>query len=71
MLIHACIECSDLSINRIAADDDSDSVVEIFHMSDSVSPQVSATCQAQGITILNDAESVYAQLFGEGAIEYA
>jgi hypothetical protein len=71
MLIHACTECGDLSINRIAADDDSDSVLEVFHMSDSLSLQVRAACQAQDIRILDAAESVYAQLYGEAAIEYA
>ena len=71
MLIHECTECGDLSINRIAADDDSDSVIEVFHASDSLSPQVRAACQAQGITILDNPESVYAQLYGQSVIEYA
>ena len=71
MLIHACTECGDLSINRIAADDDSDSVIEIFHASGSLNQQIRLACQSQGIIILDDAESVYAQLHGEAAIEYA
>jgi len=71
MLIHQCTECGDLSINRIAADDDSESVVKVFQLSDSLSPQIRVACQTQGIIILDDAESVYAQLYGEAAIEYA
>lgn len=73
MLIHECTECGDLSINRIAADDDSDSVIKVFQTStsDSLSPQVLATCQAQGINILYDPENVYTQLHGQAAIEYA
>ncbi len=30
MLIHRCTDCGDLSINRIAADDDNDLIYEIF-----------------------------------------
>src|SRR5215475_14044587 len=30
MLIHQCVECSDISINRIAADDDPDSILSTF-----------------------------------------
>ena len=71
MLIHTCTECGDLSINRIAADDDSDSVIEIFHASESLNQQIRLACQTQGIIILDDAESVYAQRYGEAAIEYA
>src|SRR5918996_3785658 len=33
MLIHACVECKALSINRIAADDDSETILSIFHES--------------------------------------
>ena len=71
MLIHQCTECGDLSINRIAADDDSESVVEAFQLSDLLSPQIRVACQTQGIIILDDTESVTAQLYGEAAIEYA
>src|SRR5512146_1804775 len=33
MLIHECIECRTLSINRIAADDDSETVMAVFRES--------------------------------------
>src|SRR5262245_51293735 len=33
MLIHECMECAALSINRIAADDDSESILRVFQES--------------------------------------
>lgn len=33
MLVHACAECGKLSINRIAADDDNELILEIFRQS--------------------------------------
>ena len=65
MLIHQCIECGSLSINRIAADDDPDSVMEVFRASQSLSHQTRAECDSQGIILLEDAGSVTAQLYGE------
>ena len=65
MLIHECVECGDLSINRIAADDDPDSVMEAFLSSQSLSFQTNARCEVQGIVLLNETAVVQAQLFGE------
>lgn len=64
MLIHECIECGCLSINRIAADDDPDSVMDAFDSSLSFNRQFREKCEAQGITILTDMEAVQAQLYG-------
>ena len=66
MLIHECIECTMLSINRIAADDDSATVMAVFENSFTLGYQVHATCQANGIAILNSEEMqiVRAQLYG-------
>jgi len=33
MLVHLCADCGDISINRIAADDDADTLLEIYHTS--------------------------------------
>jgi len=75
MLIHECSECGTLSINRIAADDDPDSIAEVFRVSLSLSQPVRAACEAQGIIILADSQSVYTQLYGQSTtiskIEYA
>ena len=69
MLIHECIECRTLSINRIAADDIPESIMEIFQDSLLQSYQVRAKCEQADIVMLNaeDAESVSLQLFGQYA----
>ena len=66
MLIHECIECKTLSINRIAADDDSETVIAVFQESFTLGHQMHALCQQYGIAILNaeHTETVYTQLYG-------
>ncbi len=66
MLIHECIECRSLSINRIAADDDSGTVMAVFQKSFSLDCQLYSLCQQQGITILSaeHTEIVQTQLYG-------
>ena len=64
MLIHECVECGNLSINRIAADDDPDSALEVFHSSVNLSRKTHMKCIPQGIAILSDEQSVATQLFG-------
>jgi hypothetical protein len=66
MLIHECIECMTLSINRIAADDDSATVIAVFENSFTLGYQVHATCQTNGIVLLNaeDEAIVHTQLYG-------
>lgn len=69
MLIHACVECQALSINRIAADDDSDNIMAVFEKSFTLAHPVHALCQENGIVILNveDSEVVRTQLYGRYA----
>ena len=69
MLIHECTECGSLSINRIAADDDSESILEVFNASLQKSDHFRARCEADGIATLNaeDGEMVRRQLFGQNA----
>ena len=65
MLIHHCLECGDLSINRIAADDDSESILMVFEDSLLSNALVRQQCAAQGIAMLG-AEAmptVQAQLY--------
>lgn len=70
MLVHACVDCATVSINRIAADDDPETILSVFHSSLDVD-QVGFYDQ-QGIMMLGteDAEVVHAQLFGQGALTY-
>jgi len=68
MLVHQCIECGSLSINRIAADDDSSLIIEIFQAS--IENHIHSLCEGRGILMLNanDTEILYKQLYG-GKIE--
>lgn len=64
MLVHECIECGDLSINRIAADDDPSTILGIFQSS-AESP-IQARCEENGIRMLqsHEADILYQQLYG-------
>ena len=69
MLTHECMECGSLSINRIAADDDSGSILEVFNASLQNSDQIRTRGEADGIIVLGaeDDELVRSQLFGQNA----
>jgi DNA-directed RNA polymerase subunit RPC12/RpoP len=64
MLVHQCVDCGSLSINRIAADDDSASLLAVFQTS--IDQPIHALCQANGILALNenDRDAVEKQIFG-------
>ena len=66
MLIHECAGCNTLSINRIAADDDSATVMAVFQESLFPGHQLQNKCQADGILLLSaqHAEIVHTQLYG-------
>lgn len=66
MLIHECIECKVLSINRIAADDDPETVMMVFQTSFALGHSIHVLCQQNGIAILSaeHTEAVRAQLYG-------
>ena len=68
MLVHQCIECGSPSINRIAADDDASTIIEIFQAS--VENQSHIIFERHGILMLNlhDTKILYKQLYG-GEIE--
>lgn len=69
MLVHQCTECKVLSINRIAADDDSETVLAIFQESLALAHPIHALCEENGIVMLKagDAKIVYTQLYGRQA----
>jgi hypothetical protein len=64
MLVHQCTDCGTLSINRIAADDDPSTIIQIFEAS--VEDQIHILCEPHGILMLkeNDADALYNQLYG-------
>lgn len=66
MLVHECSECKALSINRIAADDDSGTIMAVFQESLALSQQIHERCQEHGIVMLkaDDAKILHVQLYG-------
>lgn len=67
MLIHECMECRAISINRIAADDDTLTIFAVFQESLAVHHQIKMRCNQYGILPLNanDIEMVKVQLYGQ------
>jgi RNHCP domain len=66
MLIHLCRECGKLSINRIAADDLADRLMEIFHASDEMDMLTRNKLEECGIWLLQepDHKLVSRRLYG-------
>jgi len=64
MLVHICTDCNSVSINRIAADDNPESVLAVYHSYLDVSHHF---VDEQGITMLRaeDMDAVYTQLYGQ------
>jgi DNA-directed RNA polymerase subunit RPC12/RpoP len=67
MLVHLCSECSKISINRIAADDVPEAILEVFDFSFTLSEQLHEQIRESEITLLGDESSnlVSRQLFGQ------
>jgi hypothetical protein len=70
MLVHACVDCDTVSINRIAADDDPEAILSIFQSSLDI--DLDNFYDQQGIMMLDmkGTQVVHAQLFGQGALAY-
>ena len=66
MLIHRCTGCCKYSINRIAADDDSQVVYQLFHRSLELREETVSLLNEHGILLLGsgDLTIVYSQLYG-------
>ena len=66
MLVHICTDCGRVSLNRIAADDDVDCLLETFERSLGLDQPTRSGLAKSGIKLLNlmDAESVRLALFG-------
>ena len=69
MLIHRCTGCDKLVINRIAADDSTDALRELFERSLELGPAVLDELAGSGVTALTaqDRALVHRQLFGDGS----
>ena len=64
MLIHQCLDCGSLSINRIAADDDAATLLDVFRSS--IKSEIHLLCEANGIMPLGltDSYILQKQLYG-------
>lgn len=73
MLIHQCVVCGKVSINRIAADDDTQTVVEVFESSFALDPLQKTQFEQDGIEALGpgDQSIVQVQLFGLSSLNMA
>jgi hypothetical protein len=67
MIVHRCIDCGALSINRIAADDDAIRIMGMLDQSSSQQDKLAELCAFQEIDLLNNMEIslVKAQLYGK------
>jgi hypothetical protein len=70
MLIHQCLGCGNLSINRIAADDNAEMLLAIFDRSGEIDARLLEMIDDQGIRLLGmgDLNIVLSRLFGSGGI---
>lgn len=70
MLVHRCITCGELSINRIAADDDPEILLAILKNSTKDRSALLNECRIKGIRLLEEKSHRYlvqSQLFGRSA----
>jgi hypothetical protein len=66
MLVHFCDECGKVSLNRLAADDDPQAVLETFEASLALNRPIQAALRENGIITLQagDFHLIRARLFG-------
>jgi hypothetical protein len=66
MIIHCCVDCGKISINRIAADDDQDNIFLLFARTLEFEPAMKIKLETDGIFVLTSADKdiVCARLFG-------
>ena len=66
MLVHQCKGCDQLSVNRIAADDDPVRILEIIDMNPMENPDLIVRCEYNRIQLLQagDRNLVQSRLFG-------
>jgi hypothetical protein len=57
MLIHCCKDCGKLSINRIAADDITERLLEVFHTSIGIDAQTRIELRSNDIHLIQEDEA--------------
>jgi hypothetical protein len=73
MVVHRCLTCFKISINRIAADDEPKMILAVFKRSKILSPGIRKTLLDKKIQLLEekDKKEVLAQLFGKSVVNQA
>ncbi len=71
MLVHQCQYCGELSINRVATDDDPLKLTAVFENMPPDIDQLHKACQEHGISLLNrnNRSIVMSSLFGLASVE--
>jgi hypothetical protein len=71
MLIHHCLKCGKISINRIAGDDSPTTILKVFENSLALSSGLKNSLKVEGIRMLtkNDRQEVQNQLFGKSSVD--
>ncbi len=67
VLIHRCLLCGKISLNRIAGDDEPEAILAVFENSLNLSSETKKELKAKGIEVLEekDREEVKIQLYGK------
>jgi len=67
MIIHQCQDCGQISINRIAADDEQATILKIFENSKELEKEILTKLKQEGIRLLSgqDEKEIRTQLFGK------
>jgi DNA-directed RNA polymerase subunit RPC12/RpoP len=69
MIIHKCIECGKISINRIAGDDDTKEILDLFEKGVSMDKELKEELKTNNIILLKkeDKDELEIQLFGSSS----
>lgn len=67
MLIHECVKCGKISINRIAGDDNTEAILRVFEESQRLPPEKKGRLEHNNIEVLSKEkrEEIFVQLFGK------
>jgi len=65
MLVHRCTQCGAININRIAADDPEDLILNVFENSTALPQEVKEKLNEQNISLLTDKKVLEERLFGK------
>ncbi len=71
MIVHECPKCNKVSINRIAADDNTDELMNLFEESLKIDDSLRNKLKLMGINVVNeeDREEIRTQIFGRQPTE--